>query len=329
MIISQANSIRFWVVDSNLPNFDNTLLADEKFYNDKIFTYCQRFKSGETESVVIKSNSDTVPTVVATKEDKTTEVITATPIGSYDQDDDSVNDLFFFAFDVVMSLFTTSTFITVTQGVVVYKSEPFIADITEEELNNGEIYRVEYGNEDNAFQIDFSTSITFTLYIPAIIKDYEFGGESSIYDNQDELEKLKETVQRILLFKTLEIPRYLAETLKLASSMDYFVINDVAFVRTGQPEIAPVEGSNLVDFSMALTDKEYLGINSHDVGFNCDTPVTGDEIMALTEENASGSVTFSVTGGYLIHTLKATWVSGATVEVKLGTTVGTNDLVDP
>jgi hypothetical protein len=330
MIIGQANSIRFKKVDSNLPNFDNTLLADELFYNDKIETYCQRWKNTDTEKVIIKSDSAVVPTVIATKSDKTTVTITAVEISSYDQDNDSTDDLFFFSFDVVFSLYTLETFITVTQGAVVYKSEPFKGDANiVKELADKEILKVEYYNEDNAFQLDFSTGITFTLYIAAINKDYEFGGENSIYDNQSELEKTKETVQRLFTLRTLHIPRYLGETLKLASSMDNFVVNDVSFVRVEQPEMTPLEGSNLVDFSMILTDKEYLGVNSHDIGFDCDVSPTDSEIMIKSEDNASGSVTFSIPTGYLVHTLRAQWVSGATVEVKLGTSIGGSQLVFP
>jgi len=329
MIISQANSIRFKQVNSDLPNFDNTLLADESFYNDKINTYCQRWQTTDTETVIIKSDSNTVPTVIATKADNSTVVITASLINSYDQNGDGTDDLFFFSFDVVFASYTTETYIRVTQGSIVYQSEPFYGDSElTTELNNGEVLKIEYANEDNAFQIDFSTDVVYTIYVSAVLKDYEFGGESSIYDNQDELEKLKETVQRILSFRTLEIPRYIAETLKLASSMDYFVVNDIAFVRPEQPEITPIEGSNFVDFSMLLTDKEYLGINSHDIGFDCDTITGGDGVSNLKEDNASGSVTFAIPAGRLVHTLRAQWVSG-TVEVKLGTTIGGDELVYP
>jgi len=330
MIISQANSMRFKVVDSNLPNFDNTLLADEKFYNDKIETYCQRWQTTDTEKVIVKSDSDTVPTVIATKADQSTEVITAVIISSYDQDDDGTDDLFFFSFDVVFLLFSTKTYITVTQGTDKNRSEPFIgdSDLTDE-LTNGEALKIEYYNQDNAFQLDFSTGITFTLYVDGIIKDYEFGGESSIYDNQDELTKLKETVQRILSFKTLEIPRYLAETLKLASSMDNFVVNDKSYIRQDQPESTPIEGSNFVEFSMALTDKEYLGVNSHDIGFDCDVAPTTSEMVVFTIEAASGGETFTIPAGYLVHTLRSEWVSGTSVQVKLGTSVSGDQLVYP
>ena len=329
MIVSQANSIRFREVNSDLSGFDNTLLADEKFYNDKIETYCQRWQTTDTETVIVKSDTATVPTVTVTNEDNSTSVITASPLSSYDQDADSVDDLFFFSFSVVFSSYLTESFITVVQDGTTYKSEPFKgdSDLTTE-LSNGDVLKIEYTNEDNAFQIDFSKKVVYTIYVAAIAKDYDFGGEQSIYDNQDEIEKLKESVQRLLSFRTLNIPRYLAETLKLASSMDSFVVNDIAFVRTEQPELTIIEGSNLVDFSMLLTDKEYLGVNSHDIGFDCDTITGGDGVSNLKEDNASGSVTFAIPAGRQIHTLRAQWVSG-TVSVKLGTTIGGDELVYP
>ena len=330
LIIGQANSIRFRKVNSNLPSFDNTLLSDERFYNDKIFSYCQRWQNTDSEPVVLKSDSDVVPTVIATRADKTQEIITATQISSYDTTGDGNDDLFFFSFTVDFSIFLQETFIEVTQGSDNYKSEPFIGDTDLlGELQNGEYLMIEYYNEDNAFQIDFSTGVTYTLYVPAILKDYDPAGEISNYDNQSELTKLKETVQRLFTFRTLYVPRYISETLKLCSSMDNLVINSVSYVRAEQPEITPLEGSNFVEYSMSLTDKEYLGTNSDDIGFNCDVAPTEGEIMIKTEDNASGSVTFTIPAGYQIHTLRSQWVSGTTVEVKLGTTVGGDELVSP
>jgi hypothetical protein len=132
-----------------------------------------------------------------------------------------------------------------------------------------------------------------------------------------------------MTFKTVEIPRYLGEIIKLASAMDNFVVNGISWQRREQPDFTPVEGSNFIEYGMTLTDKEYLGVNSHDVGFSCDVAPTTAEMAVLTELNASGSVTFSIPAGYLVHTLRAQWVSGTTVEVKLGTSVGGNQLVYP
>jgi hypothetical protein len=331
MIISQANSMRFRKVNSDLPNFDNTLTANEKFYNDKIETYLQRWNTSDVVTVQIKSDSATVPTIVVTSDDNSTSSIVCignTYKSRYDTNGGTTYNLWFFEFQVVMSFYQVETFVTVTQGTDIYKSEPFIGDIEiDSELSNGETLKLEYANNDNAFQIDFSTLITFTLYIKAIIKDYETGGDISVYDNQDEIEKLKETAKRIFSFKTLHIPRYLAETLKIASSMDNLVINDVAFVREDQPDISPVDGNNFVEYSMNVSDKEYLGLNTHDIGFDVDLIIGGEEMIILSKDDATGAETFEVEAGYLVHTLRANWVSGSTVLVKLGTTVGGDELV--
>jgi hypothetical protein len=332
MNIPFANSIRFRKIDTNYPNFDNTLVVNEKFFNDKIFPYCQRFLTTDTVTVQMKSNSATVPTVVLYDSEMNETAIVTTLVSSYDQDSDGSDDLFFFEFDVVMATLTDEHFLRATQGSDVFVSEPFKADsdlLTE--LQNGQALQIQYSNIDNALQIDFSdfggtkTPITFTIYVEGTLKDFGFGGESSVYDNQDELTKIKETMIRLLTLKTLHIPRYMAETLRIASGFDMFVINGVSFVREDLPEVAAVDGSNLVELSMTLNDKEYLGVNSHDIGFDCDTS-TG-EIMILTEENASGSVSFNVPAGYLVHTMRIEWVSGTSVEAKLGTTLAGDELV--
>jgi hypothetical protein len=330
MIISGLNSIKFKLQDSNPPNINNTLLADEKFYNDNIFTYCQRWPDNVTQKVQIKSDSDTLPTAIATEADQSTTALTVTEVSSYDTDSDGNDDTYYFEFTVDFSAFTTKTDITVNQGSVTYKSEPFKGDSeVANELADGELQKIDYYNQDNAFQIDFSTGITFEIYVPAILKDLDSAGEISSYDNQYEITKLKETVQRVLSFRTLDIPRYLAETLKLVSSTDNLVVNEISYIRQDQPEITPVEGSNFVEFSMALTDKEYLGINTHDTGFNCDVAPTDAEMSILTILNASGGETFTIPAGYLVHTLRGQWVSGTTVEVKLGTSIGGDQLVYP
>jgi len=329
-VIGLCQSVRFRKQDSSFRNFDNTLVANELFYNDKIFTYCQRFGVSDAATIQLKSTSNTVPTCTGIKADRTEVDLPAVLASSYDTTGDGNDDLFFFEFDIPFSLFPTRSYATVVQDADSWISEPFFYDTNlAQELADGEVHKIDYYNNDNAFEIDFSTGITFTFYVESILKDYGADGEVSNYDNQDELTKLKETVQRLLTFRTVYIPRFLAETLKLASAMDNFLVNEVSFVRDEQPEIIPVEGSNLIEYSMTLNDKEYLGVNTHDIGFSCDTTTTEGESMVLTILGASGSETFSIPAGYLVHTLRSQWVSGAAVEVKLGTSISGDNLVYP
>jgi hypothetical protein len=260
-----------------------------------------------------------------------TVVITAVLASSYDTTGDGNDDLFFFEWDVNMSLYAIETYITVVQDSDSWKSEPFIGDgnLTDE-INNNEVRKIEYFNIDNAFQIDFSTGITYTLYIYCVQKKRSGSGESSIYDNQSEKTVLKKTKQRILRFETLPVPRYIGETIDLCFAMDNLVINGISYVfEEDAIEEIEEEGSNFINITAELTDKEYLGVNTHDIGFTCDTPTTEGEVMILTILGASGSETFTVPAGYLVHTLRSQWVSGATVEVKLGTSIGGQNLVYP
>ena len=328
-VISQLSSVRFRPVDGNNPNFDNTFLADEKFFNDKIFTYCQRFTDVLEQTIQVKSDSAVVPTVTATKADQSTVNIPAVLATIYDTTGDSSIDTYFYEFDIAFSIFPTKTFITVVQGGVTWKSEPFIGDSeVTEEIADGTMRILEYYNQDNAFQIDFSTGITYTLYLESTLKTYNPAGEKTTYDNQSELTILKSTKQRTLELKTVEIPRYLAEIVDLITGVDNLVINDISYIADGDNiEVEEVEGSNFVTASIILNDKEYLGVNSHDIGFNCDVAPTTAEMAVLTELNASGSITFTIPAGYLIHDLAQEWVSGASVGIKLGTSVGGDQLM--
>lgn len=331
MIISPLNSIRFRPVDGNLPNYTNTFVADEKFWNDNIFNFCQKFPNTITQKVQIKSDSDTVPTVIATRADKTQEILTAIEVSSYDTNSDGNIDTYYFEFTVDFSILLQETYIEVTQDAEEWKSEPIIGDVEIiGRVLNGEVYKWEYFNVDNAFQLDFSTGITFEVYIESAFKKYSPQGEKTTYDNQRELTILKATKQRTLEFRTLEMPRYLAELIDLITGVDNLTINDTAYVYEDDSiEVDEVEGSNFVTASVIFVDKEYLGINSSDIGFNCDVAPTDAEMSILTILAASGGETFTIPAGYLVHTLRAKWVSGASVEIKLGESVGTDELVYP
>jgi hypothetical protein len=329
LIISQLNSIRFKKQDSEPPNFDNTLLADEKFYNDTIYTYCQRFPDDSTQIVQLKSDSDELPVAIATRSDKTQVALTVTEVSSYDTDSSGTDDTWYFEFTVDFSTFTQITDITVTQDTDTFKSEPFIGDPDVSiQVKDSEVLKLEYFNFDNAFNIDFSTGITFELYVEAVAKNYKPQGEKSIYDNQREVTILKSTKQRTLELQTLEIPRYLSETIDLITGLDNLVINSIAYVYEKDTlEVDPFGDTNFVTASAVLINKEYLGTNSSDIGFNCDVAPTDSQMSVLTILNASGGETFTIPAGWQVHTLRSQWVSGATVEVKLGTSVGGEQLV--
>ncbi|MBT3206953.1 MAG: hypothetical protein HN347_01250 [Bacteroidetes bacterium] len=332
MIISLINSLRFRKVDSNYTQIDNTLSYNLKLFNDSIFGYCQRFLTSDTVTIQVRSDSDTVPTITATKADNSTVTITATLVSSYDTDSDGTNDLFFFEFDVDMSVYTTESYITVSQGTDIYKSEQFKGDselLTE--LQNNEAVKIEFFNNDNAFLIDYSkNSITGLFYLEGNIKDYDIDGEFSVYDNQDEKTILKSTALRVAKLSSLFIPIWIYELLSISSRLDNFTVNGVSYIAEDAPEKTNIENSNLYEATIMLTDKEYLGVNTDDTGFDLETIIeTGEGVRNLLEENVSGNVQFAIPAGWQVHTLTALLTAGTTATVKGGTTIGGDEIVYP
>ena len=126
MIIPIANSIRFRKVDSNYTNIENTLMKNQAGFNRLYYQYCQRFLTTETRKIQIRATSDTLPTVTAYHADNTTTAITPTGsayVSRYDTTGDGNYDLWFFEFDVLMSSFLTSTYITAVQDGETWISE--------------------------------------------------------------------------------------------------------------------------------------------------------------------------------------------------------------
>jgi hypothetical protein len=186
------------------------------------------------------------------------------------------------------------------------------------------LLKVEYFNIDAAFEVDYSTEITNLLRIEATLKDYKPGGEMSVFDNQNEVTKIKDEVKRILTFKTELIPAYLAEMLRVAVAHDKFFINEVEYTAEALPEFE-VNSSNLGIFTVTLTQRNVIGLNTHDIGFNCDGTNTSDMIV-LQELAASGSKSFAITDDYLVLTLTGQRVAGSP-KIKAGTTPGGDDVL--
>jgi hypothetical protein len=123
----------------------------------------------------------------------------------------------------------------------------------------------EWFNSENAFQMDYSVGLTHSLQIEAKQWKMTFGGDASIYLNQGEEVKLKETVQRVFILEC-ELPDYMIELLRLATAHDHFYINEVEFVRKDEPVITQLGTSGMYTFSAKVTQRAVIGLNTHDVG---------------------------------------------------------------
>jgi hypothetical protein len=113
--------------------------------------------------------------------------------------------------------------------------------------------------------MDYSVGLVHSMQIEAKNWKLSFGGESSIYSNQGEEVKLKETVQRVMLLEC-ELPGYMIEILRLATAHDHFYINEVEYVRKDEPTITQLGTSGMYSFSAKVTQRTIIGLNTHDVG---------------------------------------------------------------
>jgi hypothetical protein len=314
--IGKANSIAFIRQDSNDVNFDNTLFAERPFENHLLYRYTQKFISGDTVTIHVKvAILIAIPTVTAIKQDYTNINIVPSLIATY-------TDFKIYTFNVDMSLYGSNFRVKVVAGSDTWMSEPV------EVISDIDYFLIlEWFNFDNAFDCEYSTGLTHFIRIEGILKDYEPGGEMSLYDNQGELSKLKETVIRILRLQTGVIPDYLAEKIRVGMAHDKFFVNDIEYVSDSLPDISTVNFTNLKELSVSLVQRNVLGINTHDIGFDVDAMATCTMVKVLEDLNTSGNIQFAIPVDHMIHTVTVFHNAGTGLLVTAGSTPGGNEVI--
>jgi hypothetical protein len=327
IVVSLAHGIRFYKDDSALPNFDNTPTSDEVWKNHFNYNDCQEYYATDVMTIQVKQTYLTAGAVPAAPtmnvvdfDGNATPVLgVQTPNSPYTSGDYTLK---FYEFPFLMGAYSDKYTLRVTGPDETYKSNGI--EIVEEDSN---LLLLEWYNFENEFEMNYSSGIVHFLRCPALMRDYVPSGEISMYDNIGVKTKLKEIVGRGFNFEIQEIPRWYSEVLRIASSHDKFLINDVEFVREEVPDIEPMEKTNYSIYRMVVTQEEIAGLNTHDIGFNCDQCTEDMKLEVKDAEGATGSGSIEVSAGYMLSTLEAVWVSGSNVLVKIGTTPGGDDLV--
>ena len=252
-----AQSIRFRPINTLRPNFDNTFAADTggapyafTFYVPAADKQIQVVTLDDNESL---SYMDLIHNGTRTR---ITDLATSF-IGVYKYE----------TYTIDLSLYPNQccyieVFLEPSPGdgeTLAYRSERFTV------TDQPNYLLIEWFNDENAFQMDYSVGLVHSMQIEAKLEDLGFGGDVSVYSNQGEEVKLKETAQRLFVLKC-ELPDYMAELLRLATSHDHFYINEVEFVRTEQPVATKLGTSHMYSFSAKVTQRNVIGLNTHDVG---------------------------------------------------------------
>jgi len=185
-----------------------------------------------------------------------------------------------------------------------------------------------YDDMSDTFEFDYTTTLAVAnvnfMRLEGEMVTYKPAGESTIYDNQNEKSKIKGNVYRKLTFVADRIPRQIAEIITIATQHDRFVANSAGYIAEDLPEIEMVGA--FCEVSIDLTLSLALGINTHDIGLDCDS-TTNNMIQNLTLLNKTGSQQVTGGAGYAINQIIIELVTGTTVTVKIGITVGGDEIL--
>jgi hypothetical protein len=325
-IISVANPVRFVCLNGQLQSFDNTLFSDEVHYGGVSKCFDQQFLTGETVNIQVKADTAATLTMERYFDDGTMDTISPSETTVY-------TDYQTIDFSISLSTASRSYFYVYNNdSSSVWQSE-WVS--VEDELTD--YLKLEWFNLDPAdtengnFNFDYSTTSASSyvnyMYIPASLSDYKPGGKSTLFDNQNEMVKVKENIFRKLTLKTDLIPAYLAEKIIVAQSHDVFSVNEVVYVCEQQPQIDKQAQTNLVVLTAELTQQSVLGLNTDDIGFDVDNGNSDSMIENKTVEGATASGSFAVSAGFTIQQVVAKKNSGTNPSLKLGTTVGGDEIM--
>ena len=332
-MISVASSIKFRKDDGLLPSFDNTMHADEAHFRVAKHPFYQKFFS--TDVVTIQAEVLTTQSMELQYSVGTFKFPGLVTWGEFQSMTGETLVLDgatyrYYEKDVTMSDYSTGY---VKFKAIIMASETVVETWSSEPVNivvDDDTYlQIEFFNLENAFHVYYvnpteADRISHLIRLKGTLRNYKPAGETSVYDNQDEVIKTRDEVKRMLTLKTEAIPAYLAEMLVVAVAHDKFFINEVEFVAESKPEYEAT--GDLSGLTCQLTQRDVIGVNAHDTGYDCDAISTTDGMTILQELAASGQKSFAITADHMILTITGERVAGSPV-IKAGTTPGGSDIL--
>lgn len=322
IIWSKANSIRAAHVNGRMRSFDNRLSWEETWDRYPTPAFCHKwFKNDE---VLVQIRAGLTATVVLTKfdEDGTQTIIGVTDTTTYAGE--------FKIYDYVLTLSSVERFYLEGKSQEsLWRTEwntVFVPTAYEIE----HLRLLEWSNEDpitNSYEFDYLTTQaglhTNFMRIEAEDLDYEPAGETDVFNNQNEIVILKSDLFRKIGLRAELIPRQIAELIVIAMKHDLFFLNEVGYKIEELPEITMM--GSVTEISAMMTLANSLGLNTHDIGFNCDEDCT-IMVKNVEEENASGAFTLGISEGFGVTQVIAKKISGTPI-LKAGATPGGDEIL--
>jgi len=278
--------------------------------------YCQKYINGNTLLVQIKGTLTETIVLTRYNNNNTTSVVSVTNTYSY-------TGFKIYNYEITLSTGDHFYLAATSDEEDSWTSEPVIV------VDREKLLKIQWYSNDPGlvFEFDYTNDEVNLMYIEANLVAIGHGGESTVYDNQNEKTKIKESIFRNFELQTDEIPRYLAEKLIVAMSSDVFVINDVQYTAEEKGESEPFGNANVVTFKANVTESPVLGLDTDDLGFDCDSGTTNDMIDNLVELLATGQFTLTLKAGYFINFVKLVYQDGTSVLFKAGWTVGNEEII--
>lgn len=334
-MISVASSISFKKQDGLLPSFDNTLHADRTDFRIAKHPFYQTFFTTD-KTVKIQAELTTGQVLSLQQSDGTLKmgqvVWSAFTSMTGEELVISLANYDYWECVIDMSLYKTGY---VKFRAVILEDEAVVETWLSEpcEVIDPDYIRylqIEYFMYDeNAFNCYYvnkteADRLTGLIRIRGTLRDYKPGGETDVFDNQNEVIKTKAVLKRMMTLKTEPIPDYMAEKLSAALAHDKFFVNEVEFVAEKEPEYDQGNG-DIAALTCQLTQRAVIGLNAHDTGYNCDA-TTGTDMIVLQELSASGQKSFTITDDYMVLTITGEQTAGSPV-ITAGTTPGGTDIL--
>lgn len=327
---SIANPVTFLNLTGTQPNDWNTVHGSRKHGRHFIIPYCQRFDKDDVVTVQFYSDSTELP-VMKTYQNS---IEIAEIIGTLEI---TIDDRTYFNFEITFGsdYYDKTTTIIVTQSTDTLTSEPVYIEDLSEEIERGEVKCIRYSNFDR-YYTDIENFFLEWSVLPDTLFFYVEAVDREIAD-KDEIENLTgsqaiytTTAQLFagINLKTAGIPKYMFRKLEAVSSLDYFAVNGLQYVKEST-ENSTFGGSTSFQAGVKLVENNTLGINIDDLG-----------IMALTEKewikwethhDKTGDFDVEIPDNYMLHTIMVKHSSGSTgnpATVTAGTTEGGTDYIE-
>lgn len=332
---SVLNSVTFKDISGVYPNKWSRLHADRNQGGLTVMPYCQLFNKDDVVLLQFESDSDTVPELKIFIP-HLNDTVNGTLVSSYNGD--ITRRFYNFQITLDAQYYNKKIYFTVSQDTITLTSEPIFCEDLTEGINRGIIKRVKYTNLDrnnsdlSSYWVDWSAIDYMFFYIEAIDADPNDIEEVEILDGAQSKEIISATNYSGINLQCAPMPDYMAIKLKACTSLDYFEVNDIQYIKDGDVSVGRSGNSTLQEVSVNLTEKNTIGLNVDDRGIEF---IDQETIPMPTETKRNNNVTAAGwqvenPSGYMLHSVfvKHTGGSAGNATIKLGITVAGDELID-